>query len=353
MKIERSGFGALPDGCRVDLFTLSNNHGFEVAITNFGGIVTKIMAPDRDGELTDVVLGFDDLDGYLADHPYFGAIVGRYANRIERGTFTLDGDDYQLTCNNGSNHLHGGVIGFDRALWDARPETTSAGPQLRLTHMSLHGDEGYPGRLEVTVTYLVTDRDELRIDYHAVTDRPTHINLTNHGYYNLNGPENGDVLGHQLTLDADRFTPVNADVIPTGEIREVAGSPMDFRQPESIGERIDDDDDQLGLAGGYDHNWVLNTGGDLNRVAARVAEPRSGRVLEVRTTEPGIQFYTGNFIDPSLTGKNGRTYGPRCAFCLETQHFPNSPNQPTFPSTVLRPGEEFQSTTIYRFGVST
>jgi aldose 1-epimerase len=351
MKIERSGFGALPDGCRVDLFTLSNNHGFEVAITNFGGIVVSVMAPDRNGDRADVVLGFEKLDSYVADQTYIGAVVGRYANRIAAGAFTLDGLEYQLATNNGPNHLHGGETGFNRTLWNARHETSPAGPLLQLTHVSPEGDEGYPGRLEVAVSYLVTEGNELRIDYHAVTDRPTHVNLTNHSYFNLCGASDTDALAHRLAIAANAFTPVNSDLIPTGELRPVEGTPMDFRQPTVIGARIDDDDEQLRLAGGYDHNWVLGTSGNLDRPAATVIEPVSGRVMEVWTTEPGVQFYTGNFINPSIIGKAGRTYEPRCAFCLETQHFPNSPNLPDFPSTVLRPGEEYQSTTIYRFGV--
>jgi len=333
------------------VFTLSNTNRLEVSITNFGGIVTTIMAPDRNGELTDVVLGFDDLDGYLAGHPYFGAIVGRVANRIADGSFELDGTTHRLARNSHPHHLHGGEVGFDRALWQAHASNRSGLAQLRLEHTSPDGDQGYPGRLDVQATYTLNDDNELRLDYRASTDLTTHINLTNHGYFNLNGPENGDVLGHELTLDADRFTPVNTDLIPTGEIRGVADSPMDFRQPEAIGTRVEADDEQIRIGGGYDHNWVLNTRGDLERVAARVVEPRSGRVLEIRTTEPGVQLYTGNHLTEELIGKGGIRYRSRCAFCLETQHFPDSPNQPDFPSTVIRPGENYESTTIYRFGV--
>ena len=351
MKIERRRFGSLPDGRQVDVFTLTNGNGLEVAIINYGGIVTSIMTPDRQGDRADVVLGFDDLESYLANRFYFGAIIGRCANRIEGGSFTLDDIRYDLERNNGPNHLHGGEIGFDRALWDARPESSPTGPRLHLTHVSPHDDEGYPGQLEVTVTYRVTDNNELRIAYHAATDRPTHVNLSNHSYFNLRGVDDTGALGHHLTVDADKFTLVNSDLIPTGELRPVEGTPMDFRRPMVIGARIDDDDDQLRMAGGYDHNWVLRTAGDLDRPAATVVETVSGRTMEVRTTEPGVQFYTGNHLTEGLIGKGGGTYHPRCAFCLETQHFPNSPNQPEFPSTVLRPGEHFQSTTIYGFGV--
>lgn len=351
MTIRRNRFGILPDGGQVDLFTLTNDNGIEVAITNYGGIVTSIMSPDRQGEFTDVVLGLDDLDGYLAGHPYFGAIVGRYANRIAGGSFELDGTTHRLERNIHPHHFHGGKVGFDKALWRAEAGQRDGIAHLRLEHTSADGDEGYPGRVEVRATYSLNNDNELRLDLRADTDRPTHINLTNHSYFNLDGPECGDVLGHSLTLDADQFTPVNSDAIPTGEIRGVVDSPMDFRHPVAIGERINENNEQIRIGSGYDHNWVLNAGGDLDRVAARVFEPRNGRVLEVRTTEPGLQLYTGNFLDGSLCGKGGTVYGHRCALCLETQHFPNSPNIPDFPSTVLRPGETYRSTTIYRFGV--
>ena len=350
MKLERSRFGNLPDGRQVNLYTLTNDNGIEVAITNYGGILTSIMAPDRYGELADVVLGFDDLDGYLADHPYFGAIVGRYANRIARGVFELDSKTHRLTRNNGRNHLHGGVMGFDRSLWSAKIRDPGV-PRLDLFHFSPDGDEGYPGSLDIRASYTLNDDNELRLDFRAVTDRPTHVNLTNHSYFNLGGPATGNVLDHELSLGAHRVTPVDADLIPTGELREVEGSPMDFRKPTAVGAMIDADDDQIRLGVGYDHNFVLDTGGDLNRIAARLVEPGSGRVLEVRTTEPGIQLYTGNFLDGSISGKGGKVHNRRCALCLETQHFPNSPNIPGFPSTVLRPGETYRSTTIYRFGV--
>jgi aldose 1-epimerase len=350
MKIARRRFGSLPDGRRVDLFNLTNGNGLEVSVTNYGGIVTRIIAPDRRGVRADVVLGFDDLEPYLDGHAYLGAIIGRYANRIAGGSFTLDDADYGLARNNPPNHLHGGEIGFDRVLWEARTSRTNSGPRLRLTHVSPDGDEGFPGRLDLAVTYSLTDLDEILIDYRATTDRPTHVNLTNHSYFNLAGSTSQNALGHRLTIDADAFTPVDSDFIPTGELRPVEGTPMDFRRPAVIGARIDDDDPQTRLVGGYDHNWILNTAGDLGRTAARVVEPISGRVMVLRTTEPGVQLYTGNHLAGEI-GRDGRSHRPRSAFCLETQHFPDSPNRPEFPSTVLRPGETYRSTTIYRFGV--
>ena len=344
-----SEFGALPDGRTAELYTLRNGKGMEVSITNFGGIVTLLTAPDRKGEYGDVVLGFDTLDGYLAGHPYFGAIIGRYGNRIGKGTFTLDGTQYTLATNNISNHLHGGIVGFDKVVWNAEAGETPSGPQLLLRYTSADGEEGYPGSLEVTVTYILTSDNELRIDYHATTDKPTPVNLTNHSYFNLAGQGNGDILGHLIQIDADRFTPVDDGLIPTGERRPVDGTPMDFRTPVAIGKRIDGEDEQLRFGLGYDHNWVLNHAASRLTLAARVVEPTTGRVLEVLTEEPGVQFYTGNFLDGSLTGKEGKVYERRNGFCVETQHFPDSPNKPDFPSTVLRPGEEYLTTTIYRF----
>ncbi len=340
-------FGALEDGRAVDLFVLSNNNGMEVSITNYGGIVTDLTAPDRSGTFADVVLGFDDLAGYLAGHPYFGAIVGRYGNRIAKGAFVIDGRRYSLATNNKGNHLHGGRAGFDKALWRAIPRSNSA--QLELTHTSGDGDEGYPGRLEVAVTYTLSDANELRIDYHATTDKPTHVNLTNHSYFNLSGFDGGNILGHRVFINADRFTPVNSRLIPTGELRRVGGTPMDFRRPTSIGARIEDQDEQLVFGCGFDHNWVLDKKEGALDLAARVEEPASGRVLEVLTTEPGVQFYTANFLDGSVVGKEGVAFGRRSAFCLETQHFPDSPNKVDFPTTLLRPDEVYETTTVYRF----
>jgi aldose 1-epimerase len=345
-------FGVLPDGRDADLYVLTNDNGLQVSITNYGGIVTSLTAPDRDGLYADVVLGFDDLDGYLSGHPYFGAVVGRYGNRIAGGRFTLDGKSYTLAQNSNDNHLHGGEVGFDKALWAAEPTTSSGGPRLRLHHVSPDGDEGYPGRLSVTVDYTLTHDNGLRIDYLATTDQPTHVNLTNHSYFNLAGPGDGDVLGHEAQIHADYFTPVDEDMIPTGEIRRVEGTPMDFRRPVTIGSRIEDEDEQLRIGNGYDHNFVLNDDIAGISLAAGVSEPISGRVMEVHTTKPGVQLYTANFLDGSLTGKDGTTYERRCALCLETQHFPDSPNRPQFPTTVLRPGADYQSTTIYRFSVT-
>lgn len=347
--IERRQFGRLANGHEVELYVLSNDSGMRVSIATYGGIVTSLQTRDRNGHLADLVLGFDKLEGYLAGHPYFGAIVGRYANRIAGGTFTLDGRSYELARNNKRNHLHGGIAGFDKALWRAAPDFHPDGPRLRLTYISADNEEGYPGRLDVTVDYTVTPDDELRIDYRATTDKPTHVNLTNHSYFNLAGHGDGDVLTHEVQINADHFTPVDEDLIPTGEIRGVAGTPMDFRQPQAIGARIEDDDEQLRFGRGYDHNFVLNGSGGCLSLAARVFEPTTGRMMEVHTTEPGLQLYTGNFLDGSITGKGGVVYGHRCGLCLETQHFPDSPNRPAFPSTLLRTDEIYETTTVYRF----
>jgi len=328
-----------------DLYTLTNKNGVECAITNFGGRVVSLKVPDRAGRMADVVLGFDKLDGYLQKNPYFGSLVGRYGNRIAKGKFTLDGREYTLARNNGENALHGGLKGFDSVYWEAHVE----GGKLVLHYTSKDGEEGYPGTLETTVTYSLDDDNALRIDYFAATDKPTVLNLTNHSYFNLAGQGEGDILSHRVKLNADRFTPVDAGLIPTGELRPVEGTPFDFRQPAEIGARVNDPDEQLKLGGGYDHNFVVNGQAGTLRPAAEVTEPKSGRVMEVLTTEPGVQFYIGNFLDGTLTGKGGKVYQKRYGFCLETQHFPDSPNQPKFPSVVLRPGERFQSTTVYRF----
>ncbi|NLS97353.1 MAG: galactose mutarotase [Planctomycetaceae bacterium] len=347
--IAREPFGHTADGKAVDLYTLTNANGMEVAVTTYGGIVVKLTAPDRQDNYADVVLGFDKLEGYLAGHPYFGAIVGRYGNRIAKGKFTLDGKQYTLATNNGENALHGGLVGFDKKVWRARGALTREGMTLTLNCVSADGEEGYPGKLEVKVVYTLTNDDELKIDYTATTDKATPINLTNHSYFNLAGQGTGDILGHELTIDADRFTPVDAGLIPTGELRPVEGTPFDFRKGTAIGARIEADDEQLKFGGGYDHNFVLNKKGNDLTLAASVYEPKTGRVMEVYTTEPGVQFYCGNFLDGSNVGKGGKVYNFRNGMCLETQHFPNSPNQPDFPSTILRPGEEYRTTTVYKF----
>ncbi len=345
--VKKQAFGKTADGTPVDLYTLSNANGFEVAITNYGGIIVSLKAPDRNGRFADVVLGFDSLDGYLKQHPYFGAIVGRYGNRIAKGRFKLNGTEYKLATNNGPNALHGGIKGFDKAVWQAKELQSPEGQALQLTYVSKDGEEGYPGNLTVTVVYTVTDKNELKIDYSATTDKDTVLNVTNHSYFNLAGE--GDILGHDLKLNAGRFTPVDSGLIPTGELRSVKGTPFDFSTPTPIGARIGAADEQIKLGGGYDHNFVLDSGGGTLAQAAEVYEPKTGRVLEVWTTEPGIQFYTGNFLDGTLKGKGGRVYAKRTGLCLETQHFPDSPNKPAFPSTVLKAGAKYQSQTVFRF----
>ena len=349
-KISRAEFGKTPEGLAVQIYTLVNSHGLEARITNYGGIVVSLKTPDRSGLMADIVLGFDTLSGYLANPgPHFGALIGRFGNRIGHARFTLDGVEYKLAANNGENSLHGGLRGFDKVVWTPR-ELPDAG--LELTYLSKDGEESYPGNLKVVVTYRLTDANELRIDYAATTDKDTVLNLTNHSYFNLKGAGKGDILDHLVTLNADRFTPVRPGLIPTGELRAVSGSPFDFHKATAVGERIEQNDEQLKLGRGYDHNWVLNNSGDTLALAARVEEPSSGRVLEVLTDQPGVQFYTGNGLDGSIKGKGGQTYGRRSGLCLETQHFPDSPNEPKFPSTVLKPGQKFHSTTVYRVTTS-
>jgi aldose 1-epimerase len=330
----------------MELYTLKKSNGVQAAISTYGGVLVSLKVPDRAGVLGDVVLGFDDLEGYLLPPPYFGAIIGRYGNRIAHARFTLNGVEYKLAKNDGENTLHGGNRGFDKVLWNANK---LSGQSLELTYLSKDGEEGYPGNLSVTVVYALTDNNELQIDYTATTDKDTVVNLSNHSYFNLAGQGEGDILAHQLTLNADRFTPVDQGLIPTGELRNVEGTPFDFRQPHAIGERIESADEQIALGGGYDHNFILNRTGDGLSLAARVTEPNSGRVMEVLTTEPAIQFYTGNFLDGTIRGKGGKVYGRRSAFCLETQHYPDSPNHPSFPSTVLKPGATYRTITVYRF----
>ena len=346
----KKSFGKTPDGQPVDLFVLTNKNGAEASITNYGGAVVSIKVPDRNGRLADVVLGYDTLDGYVNDKAYFGAIVGRYGNRIAHAQFLLDGKTHTLVKNNGDNSLHGGIKGFNKAVWTAKTFSGKDGQLLELSYLSRDGEEGFPGNLKVTVTYTWTDANALMIEYSATTDKKTVVNLTNHSYFNLVGQGNGDILGHLLTIEADRFTPVDSGLIPTGELPEVAGTPFDFRKATAIGARIHQDDEQLKLGGGYDHNFVLRrSAGSGESLGARVVEPASGRVLEVWTTEPGVQFYTGNFLDGKFPGKGGATYPKRSAFCLETQHFPDSPNQPKFPPVVLNPGERYHTITTYKF----
>jgi aldose 1-epimerase len=344
--VTRASFGTV-SGQPVDIFTLRNANGVEIKATNYGGIITSIVTPDRKGNPGDIVLGFDTIDLYLKDSPYFGAVVGRYGNRIAKGRFTVDGRVYTLATNNGPNHLHGGLKGFDKVVWKAEPLTGRTG--ITLSRRSPDGEEGYPGNLDVRITYELTDRDELVVDYHATTDKATPVNLTQHTYFNLAGA--GDILGHRLMIEADRYTPVDSTLIPTGELAPVQGTPFDFRTPTTIGARIGQSDEQLKNGGGYDHNWVLNRKGSGLQLAARVVEPQTGRTLEVSTTEPGLQFYSGNFLDGTITGKRGRVYQRRNGLCLETQHYPDSPNQSKFPSTILSPGAVYASKTVFRFGV--
>jgi aldose 1-epimerase len=345
-KMRQQSFGKTEDGQQVDLYTLTNKNGMWVAITNFGGTVVSLKVPDRNGKIEDVVLGYDKVDDYVAGTAYFGAIVGRYANRIAHAKFTLDGITYSLAKNDGDNHLHGG---FNKRVWTAKDVSSDTEHALELTYISKDGEEGFPGNLSVKVVYTVTEDNELRIDYGATTDKDTVINLTNHCYFNLSGQGTGNILQHQLMIRADRFTPVDASLIPTGELRSVKGTPFDFTKETAIGARIEQDDPQLKLGKGYDHNFVLNGGtGVALSLAARARDPESGRVLELWTTEPGLQLYTGNFLD-GIRGKEGKVYKRHYAFCLETQHFPDSPNHPDFPSTVLKPGQRYQSTTVYKF----
>lgn len=343
------------EGEEVMLYTLTNANGMEVKITNYGGIITSVVVPDRDGDMENVTLGFTTLDEYVEGHPYFGNITGRYANRIARGTFDIDDENFYLALNNGPNTLHGGEKGFDKVVWAAEEVSGQGEVGVKLSRVSPDMEEGYPGNLDVEVTYTLTDIDEIRIDYHATTDEPTHVNLTNHAYWNLAGDGSGSTDNHELTLMASNYTPVDANLIPTGEIAPVAGTPLDFTTPHPIGERVRDDFEQLLLGRGYDHNFVLDRPSSDDTtliVAARVVEPESGRTLEISTTEPGIQFYSGNFLDATEVGAAGKMYRQGDGFALETQHYPDSPNQPEFPSTLLEPDEEFNSTTIYAFSVS-
>ncbi len=349
--ISSEPFGTLANGTEVELFTLTNAGGMQAKITNYGGIITHLFVPDKNGDLGDVVLGYDNLDGYVKASPYFGAIIGRYGNRIAKGKFTVNGQEYSLAINNGENHLHGGIVGFDKVVWTAAPSTTENAAVLQLTYTSADMEEGYPGTLNVTVTYSLTNDNELVFDYKATTDKSTVCNLTNHSYFHLKDAGATPQLDHLLQINADYYTPVDAGLIPTGEVAPVEGTPFDFRQPTTIGARIDQEDEQLQFGGGYDHNYVLNgTAGEL-RLACTVTEESSGRVMQVLTTEPGVQFYSGNFLNGTITGKNGAVYEQRHGFCLETQHYPDSPNKPDFPSVLLEPGETYSTRTIYKFSV--
>ena len=348
MSIEKTAFGKLPDGQEADLYTLKNTAGMEVKITNYGGIIVSWTAPDKNDKFEDITLGCDSLSDYVKGVPFFGALVGRYGNRIAKGKFTLDGAEYTLPINNGPNALHGGLKGFDKHIWVATP-TDGEEPSLKLNYTSKDGEEGYPGTLSVEVVYTLQKDNALKIDYKATTDKATVVNLTNHAYFNLNGAS--DILDHEVTLNADKFLPVDATLIPTGELKSVTGTPFDFTTSHKIGERIDDSTDaQIKFGGGYDHCWVFTDSTKNLKLVATVHEPTSGRLMEVLTTEPAIQFYTGNFLN-GVAGKKGIVYGRRSGFCLETQHYPDSPNKPSFPSTVLRPNETYQTTTVYRFSV--
>jgi aldose 1-epimerase len=348
--VTRAPFGKTRDGREIEIYTLTNGHGVEVRVITYGGIITSLKVPDRIGNFDDIVLGFDTIDGYLKDPPYFGAIVGRYGNRIANAQFTLNGATYKLAANNGPNHLHGGVNGFDKMVWNAVPGDTSDGVSVALARTSPDGEEGYPGTLQASVRYTLTDKNELAIDYRATTDKATPVNLTQHSYFNL-AADSGDILGHELTIHASRYTPVDDTLIPTGELAPVQGTPFDFQKATPIGARIDADNVQLKNGGGYDHNWVLDRAGNGLQPAARLVHPNSGRMLEVATTEPGLQFYSGNFLDGSITGKGGRVYKHRTGLCLETQHYPDSPNHPSFPSAILQPGQTYSSKTVFTFGV--
>ena len=348
-QVTKQPFGKMPDGQQVDLYTLRNAHGVEAKIITYGGIVVSLKVPDRNGKFDDVVLGFNDFDGYLKNAPYFGALIGRYGNRIAKGRFTLNGVEYKLAVNNGENHLHGGLKGFDKVVWTSHEIKTKAGPAVALTYLSKDGEEGYPGNLTAIVVYTLTNKNELKIDYTVTTDKDTVQNLTHHSYFNLAGDGNGDILSHLVTINANRFVPTDAGSIPTGALKNVAGTPFDFLKATAVGARINQDDEQLKFGNGYDHTWVINGRPGVMRLAATAYEPTSGRVMQVWTTEPGVQFYTGNFLDGTLTGKSGKIYARRTGFCFETQHYPDSPNQPSFPTTVLRKGKTYKSTTIYRF----
>lgn len=347
--VSRQPWGQTKDGTPVEIYTLRNSKGAEVRISNYGGIIVSLKVPDRAGNMGDVVLGYDDLADYIKDSPYFGALIGRYGNRIAKGKFTLDGKQYTLAVNNGPNALHGGLKGFDKVVWTPSILATAQGPALKLVYVSKDGEEGYPGTLSVTAVYTLTDDNELKLEYTATTDKDTVVNLTQHSYFNL--ASKGDILSHVVMMPAGKFTPVDGTLIPTGELRPVEGSPFDFRKPTAIGARINQDDEQLKFGKGYDHNFVMDKPMAKLGLMARVEEPTTGRVLEVWSTEPGLQFYSGNFLDGSNKGKGGWVYQFRNGFCMEPQHYPDSPNQPSFPSVVLKPGQVYKNTIIFKFSV--
>jgi aldose 1-epimerase len=349
--ISQAPFGKMPDGTPVEIYTLRNSKGTEARIMTYGGIVQSLKVPDKNGKFDDVVLGYGNLDGYLANkgNPYFGALIGRYGNRIGGAKFTLEGKTYTLATNNGPNSLHGGIKGFDKVVWQARSLLTPDGPALELTYLSKDGEEGFPGNLKVTAVYTLTDNNELHVYFTATTDKPTVCNLTQHSYFNLRGQGNGDILGHEVYINSDKTTPVDKELITTGTFAPVDGTPFDFRKPTTIGARINDPDQQLQFGPGYDHNWVINKPMGKLGLQARVYEPTTGRVLEVWSTEPGLQFYAGNFLDGTITGKDGKVYPRRSGFAMEPQHYPDSPNKPIFPTTELKPGETYQNTIMYRF----
>ncbi len=350
LNINKKDFGDV-NNKPVFLFTLTNNNNIEISITNYGGTVTSLKVPDKTGQVKDIVLGFNDLKSYLNDHPYFGSIIGRYGNRIANGKFSLNGKEYILAKNNGTNNLHGGIKGFDKQIWNVNEIKDKSSVGIELTYLSKDGEEGFPGNLSVAVTYTINNNNEFRIDYKATTDIVTICNLTNHSYFNLSGEGNGSILDHEVMIKANKYTPINSSLITTGELADVTGTPFDFQTPTPIGKNINEDNLQLKYAGGYDHNYVLDKPKDSKALllAATVNNPKSGRSMDVLTTEPGIQFYSGNFLDGTLVGKSGKNYNQRYGFCLETQHYPDSPNKPNFPSTILEPGQTYLTSTIYKF----
>lgn len=350
MKITKAPFGELKDGTKVDLYTMLNDNGMVVQITNYGGIITSIKVPDKNGAIEEVTLGYDNLDSYVKRNPFFGTLVGRYGNRIANGEFTIDGTKYPLVKNNGPNHLHGGTIGFDKVVWEAKEISEADVVGIELEYFSKDMEEGYPGNLQTKVVYTLNNENELKIDYWAETDKATHVNLTNHAYFNLKDGGVTDHTGHIMQINAGFITPVDETLIPTGELMPVENTPFDFRQPKTIGEGIDAEHEQIQFGGGFDHNFVINGEAGGLRLCAKVTEPATGRVMQVLTTEPGVQFYTGNFLG-SITGIDGKVYNKRHGFCLETQHYPNSPNQPEFPSTLLSLGETYRTATVFKFGV--